>query len=96
MNKHKRYKDKNRDKVSAQNRAYWLHKMPEQCSIKGCFEIGQRHHPNYKKKEEIIWLCRKHHLLIHGKLKGKCSQCDRPHHAKGLCNKHYMRLLRVK
>ena len=97
MNKHKRYKEKNKDKVSAQNRAYYLYREPKPCSIKGCSELGGRHHPNYKQKEEIIWLCRKHHLLIHGKVRGKCSwaMCNKPHHAQGLCNMHYMRKLRA-
>ena len=90
----KRYKNKSKAKVSAQNKAAYLNPKLETCSIKGCVSIGERHHPNYSKAEQIIWLCRKHHLMIHGKVRGNCSKCDNPHHAKGLCNKHYMQMLR--
>jgi len=89
MNKSKRYKIKNPEKVKAQNRALWVHKKSQVCSIKGCNKIGVRHHSDYDKPDEIIWLCKKHHLKIHGKLRGKCSICDKPHHAKGLCRTHY-------
>ena len=92
----KQYKGRNKHKVAAQNRAVYMNKEPLICSIRGCKKIGERHHANYKQKEEIIWLCRKHHLIVHGKIRGKCSwnMCERPHHAKGLCNMHYMRKLR--
>ena len=32
------------------------------CSIVGCKQIGERHHPDYNKPKEIIWLCKTHHL----------------------------------
>ena len=89
MNKWKRYKDANRNKVKAQNIALYKHDEQMPCSIKWCDEKAERHHPDYKKPEEIIWLCRKHHLAIHGKTRGKCSICDKPNHAKNLCKTHY-------
>lgn len=94
MNKWKKYKDANRDKVKAQNIALYAHKEQKQCSIKGCDSIAERHHPDYKKPSEIIWLCRKHHLMIHGRLRGKCSLCEKPNHAKGFCKTHYAKSFR--
>jgi hypothetical protein len=85
----KRYKDKNRNKITAQNRALYVHNEKQLCSIKGCEDVGHRHHEDYEKAEDIIWLCRKHHLEIHGKIRGTCTKCDRPHVAKGLCKNHY-------
>jgi hypothetical protein len=35
------------------------------CSIKKCDNLGERHHPDYSKPKEIIWLCKYHHNLIH-------------------------------
>jgi len=90
----KRYREKNKNKAKAQNRALWIHKETQLCSIRGCSQKGLRHHPDYKKPEEIIWLCRKHHLMIHGKVRGKCSLCDNPHSGKGLCKKHYAQKFR--
>lgn len=92
----KRYKARNKDKVSAQNQAFYVYAGPHQCCIKECSDAGQRHHPNYKEGKEIIWLCRKHHLMIHGKVRGVCSICGKPHHAKGLCAKHYAKKYRKK
>lgn len=89
MTKQERYKKKYPHKIKAHNRAYHIHKEPQPCSINKCAELGQRHHPNYKNKEEIIWLCRKHHLIVHGKVRGTCSVCKEPHHAKGFCRTHY-------
>ena len=89
MTKQARYKKKNPEKIRAQNRALYVHKESCVCSIKECGKLGERHHPNYQEKENIIWLCREHHFLIHGKARGKCSVCDEPHHAKGFCRTHY-------
>ena len=87
----KKYKDDNKEKTKAQRRAYYVNAEPQTCSIKGCDSIGERHHPDYKLKEEIIWLCRKHHLIIHGRIRGKCNVCDSPHYGKDLCKPHYMK-----
>lgn len=85
----KRYLQKHPEKKKAQNKARFLYKTKQECCIKGCFKIGERHHPNYDKPEIIFWLCKEHHLLIHGKIKGQCEVCGKPQHAKNLCVKHY-------
>ena len=90
LERHRRHWMKNKKKYSAKNRAQYVHKKQQECSIKGCNLLGERHHPDYKKREQIIWLCRKHHLEIHGKVRKKCSVCGRPAHARQLCNTHYM------
>lgn len=94
-NRSKRYKVKNKDKVSAQNRAAYVFGEPQTCSVDGCGDVGERHHPDYRDAERIIWLCRKHHVERHGngKAKREChwAMCHKPHHAKGLCKMHYNR-----
>ena len=65
----KRYYGKNKNKHKAQaiaNRAYPISQI---CSVFGCNEIGERHHPDYSKPLEIIWLCRKHHKELHRSFK---------------------------
>ena len=45
-------------------------KKKEPCIICGSLEV-ERHHPNYSKLLEIIWLCDKHHKIIHKNLNEK-------------------------
>ncbi len=73
-----------------QKARYWV-KDRQECSIKRCNEIGERHHEDYDKPLEIIWLCRKHHYAVHSKGNRYCdlSECSDRHLAKGLCSKHY-------
>lgn len=96
MNKHNKYKANNRHKVKAQNRALYVYHEPQECSIKNCDEIGERHHPEYDDTETIIWLCRKHHRQIHGFIKTECTiiNCCNWSHAKGLCKNHYAQKFR--
>ena len=89
MDKFNRYKLKNKEKVSAKWIATRMHKNKKLCSFKNCKTIGERHHPDYKQPKIIVWLCREHHNIIHGKVKKKCSICNNVHHAKGFCKKHY-------
>ena len=28
-------------------------------------QVGERHHHDYSKPKEILWLCREHHLKLH-------------------------------
>jgi hypothetical protein len=84
----RRYKLKNKVKVKAQNRALYLYEN-QKCSIANCMEQGERHHPGYDRQDEVVILCRKHHLIIHGKVRGRCSICGLPQASKGLCKKHY-------
>jgi hypothetical protein len=39
--------------------------IAQMCSVLGCREKGQRHHPDYNKPEEIVWLCQQHHCDLH-------------------------------
>jgi hypothetical protein len=84
-----RYKIRNKEKVYAKWRACKVHRKRELCSFKNCNELGERHHPDYGNPETIIWLCRKHHNMIHGKVKKICLLCEKNHHAKGFCREHY-------
>jgi hypothetical protein len=73
-------------------------KYPElqECSIEGCHIIGERHHPDYRKRLEIVWLCKLHHEATHHKTRKLCKLdgCDRKHHAHGYCNRHMKKYLR--
>jgi hypothetical protein len=75
-----RYKDKNNELhrirrskypsiYRAQNEARKkLRTPPDVCSV--CFSQGvslERHHPDYDRPLEVVWLCRKCHALIHRK-----------------------------
>lgn len=89
----KRYKDKNKEKIKARNKARYVHRISQVCSIKECNETAERHHSDYKKMEDIIWLCRKHHKEIHGVVRGRCW-CGKDAHAKKLCKNHYAKKFR--
>lgn len=80
-------KEKNR---SRQFSRYYF-KEAKTCSMKGCEAIGERHHYDYSKPLDIIWLCNKHHNILHKPEVKICSigGCKNIHRAKGLCNTHY-------
>jgi len=65
----KKYKNNNLEKIKAQSIANRAYPISQICSVAGCNEIGERHHPDYDKPLEIIWLCRKHHKELHEYLK---------------------------
>ena len=91
-----RMRSKYRLKYKARHRANEVFKIAQTCSIKKCEEIGQRHHPDYGKPEEIIWLCEAHHKQIHRKYSEQClvEKCTNKHHAKGYCKAHYNKMKR--
>ena len=76
-------------------RAIAKYKIPKvnPCSIKGCSEKGERHHPDYAKPLEVIWLCTKHHHLLHKPEPRFCEieGCGAIHRARGLCAKHWQK-----
>jgi hypothetical protein len=37
----------------------------EACSVPGCYEPAERHHPDYSDPLNVVWLCRKHHRQLH-------------------------------
>ena len=93
----KRWRERNKDaykkKKIIQTLARIHNKERKKCSIKGCNKVGERHHSDYSKPKEIIWLCKKHHQIIHlNPIKRLCSVegCTKKHRAKGYCINHYM------
>ncbi len=55
----KRYEQANPEKKSAH---YFAKRIPRvECSVEGCIELGERHHPDYSKPLEVESLCRQHH-----------------------------------
>jgi len=72
QNKEKHYQShifhKNRKAHNAQGLA-WRTIAEQLCSIEGCNNIGQRHHPDYNKANETISLCIVHHKEEHARLK---------------------------
>ena len=57
-------------RMIAKSKAKNRYKKREKCSIKNCNLMGERHHPDYEKPIEIIWLCSKHHHELHHKVHG--------------------------
>jgi hypothetical protein len=51
---------------------------------------------NDNRLENLIVLSSREHGKLHGRPSKfhECSKCSKPHHAKGLCNMHYMQELR--
>ena len=45
--------------------------IPQPCAKCGTTENVQRHHANYDKPKEIVWLCKKHHMELHGIFEGR-------------------------
>lgn len=89
-------KNKQADLIKGMIRAKTRQAFPkaEKCSINDCEKIGQRHHPDYSKPLDIIWLCSKHHGQAHSnKTERKCTveNCNKKFRAKGLCHSHWMK-----
>lgn len=93
----RKYKANNVKKVKAQNIALYAHPVAKPCSAFGCDKMGERHHYNYDQPKNIIWLCRDHHNIMHGKIKKPCSieGCLSSATSKGLCKKHYAKKYRT-
>ena len=57
------------ESVDIKAQARWLaskaHPEQQQCCVPGCSSIGHRHHYDYEKPTRIVWLCRKHHKMLH-------------------------------
>lgn len=58
----KKWIRENREKVRAHIIA---RKIPrQQCEVKDCMKLGERHHEDYTKPEEVMFLCGQHHKDI--------------------------------
>jgi len=70
----KEYRKDNQEKIKAQRLAITVYPISQTCSVVGCNEIGERHHPDYSKPLDIVWLCKKHHEEIHRKIREEKRQ----------------------
>lgn len=43
--------------------------LRQRCSFNGCKELGERHHRDYSKPNDFMWLCKKHHWEMHREIK---------------------------
>lgn len=68
-NAQKKYRERNLEKIrrigKANKQAQRRYYFSECCVIEGCLNEGHRHHPDYEKPNEIVWLCRQHHRDAH-------------------------------
>ena len=63
-----KYRLANPQKHNAQVLACRRFPTRELCSVNGCQNLGERHHPDYSKPYEIVWLCRYHHKSLHASM----------------------------
>ena len=61
----KLYREAYKERKRASDIAQYHHTEQQLCSVVGCGARGERHHPDYTKPQEILWLCKKHHRLMH-------------------------------
>ncbi len=74
------YRERNREKVNliayksmsnhpkecnARSLSNYYYPKRQVCSLDGCNQMGERHHPDYSNPSLIIWLCPKHHRELH-------------------------------
>lgn len=91
----------NKEKVRKMQHFLYLarvaHPIRQKCSHAECSLLGQRHHPDYRRPKNIIWLCQRHHDDVHqGKARlCKIKKCGNLHLAKGYCNKHWKQFGRL-
>ncbi len=91
-----RHPEKHKERSRIQKQASYANPFREFCQVSNCVERGERHHPDYSKPKEIIWLCKKHHELIHSQVVCTVDGCTNKHLARGLCQKHYSAWRRTK
>lgn len=60
-----RWMDNNKEKVACRYTARKYFKVRKKCCVEFCENMGERHHIDYNKPLEIIWLCHKHHKSLH-------------------------------
>ena len=59
------YREKNQKKIKAQKLSNKIYTIRQICSVNGCNKLGVKHHSDYDKPLEIIWLCQRHHKELH-------------------------------
>ncbi len=63
-NKSARHKERNPSKNLARIEAV-KHLEEKPCSVNGCGQPGERHHHDYSKPLDVVYLCKKHHMDLH-------------------------------
>jgi len=63
----RRYKERHRKQIVAENIAYRLVPLGESCEVCGSTENLCRHHPDYAKPLVILTLCHSCHMDLHSK-----------------------------
>ncbi len=81
--------EKHKERQRIQKIAVYHNPIPQVCEIDVCTSIGERHHPDYSKPKEIIWLCKPCHEFLHSKKYCSEIDCTNKHLARGMCQKHY-------
>jgi hypothetical protein len=86
-----RTKDRYKEYHKITRLAQRAHPIAQPCSVDGCTETGERHHEDYSKPTEIVWLCRTHHRPgRHAQVSSKkCISCAEMAYAKERCPRHY-------
>ena len=57
----KKWRDNNKDKKSATQKACRKHIRKQPCTVCGSTSLVHRHHDDYLKPLDIVWLCPEHH-----------------------------------
>jgi len=55
------YRNHERGKIRLRTKT----RLPDVQPCEVCGEPGERHHPDYDKPDEVVWLCRRHHRQLH-------------------------------
>jgi len=71
---HREYYRKNSERINKRrkelydpfkNRAHWMARKIKARECIFCKKQGERHHEDYSKPLEVVFLCRQHHKMVH-------------------------------